>query len=427
MKRLDDPGALLGRLGPGCTIVLHSGCAEPAGLAAQLAQHAQTLHGARVLTMMPMGDSPYAAPGPAAALQVQTFFPGRGLRAAINDGRATPLRHTLGALPGLFERGEIRADVLMLQVSPPDETGHISLGVSVDYMPAVLAQSPLLIAEINPRMPRTCGATRVPVGLIDAFIDATQGPQEIAPAAADEVDQRIARHVAALVRDGAVLQVGIGSLPDAVLAQLGHLRHLGLHTGIVTDAVRPLIESGVIDNSTKTLKPGVSVTTMAGGTQAFYDFLHDNAALEFHPCAFTHAAGTLAALDGLCAINSALQVDLAGRVNAETVNGRAVSMAGGLPDFASGAVRAKGGLSLIALRSTFGRDAASTIVPALDGTLAPTLHAAQVDFIVTEHGSARLRGASPRERALGLIAVADPRHREALSRALAQLPLEDEA
>jgi len=419
MKPLSDVGALLARLGPGCTVVLHSGCAEPMFLARQLAEHAASMRGVHVLTMMPMGQAPYGDAVPAAQLDVATFFPGRGLRAALNAGRVRALRHPLSTIPGLFDNGELRADVLMLQVSSPDETGHVSLGISVDYMRAVLAQSPLVIAEVNPRMPQTCGDTRLSVSEIDWCVDATETPQEVAPVAADEVDRRIAQHVAGLVRDGAVLQAGIGSLPDGVLGQLGHLKHLGLHTGIVTDAVRPLVEAGVIDNSTKKRFRGIGVTAMAAGTRSFYDFLHRNAAIEFHPCSLTHGAEVLAGIDGLCAINSALQVDLAGNANAECIEGRQISLPGGLPDFAAGATRAKGGTSIVALRSTFGKQRTSNVVPGLARGTPITVGPRLIDFVVTEYGVAAVRGLDAAQRAAALVAVAHPEHRENLERELA--------
>jgi 4-hydroxybutyrate CoA-transferase len=398
-------------------MVMHSGCAEPPVLARQLAQCASAMQGVQLLTLMPMGQAPYAQPAAAKYLDIATFFPGRGLRQALNAGRARALRHPLSALPALFDCAALRADLLLLQVSPPDESGNVSLGVSVDYMRSVLAQSPLIVAEVNPRMPATCGDTRLSVQQIDWCIDGTEPVQELATSEVDAVDARIARHVAGLVRDGAVLQVGIGALPDAVLGQLGHLKHLGLHSGIVTDAVRPLIESGVIDNSSKKRFAGISVTTMAGGSQSFYDFLHRNRAVEFHPCSVTHDSHVLASIDGLCAINSALQVDLQGRVNAESVNGKRVSLPGGLPDFAAGAVQAKGGISILALRSTYGSDGVSNIVAELGADTPVTVGASDVDFIVTEYGVAPLRAASAQERAAGLIALAHPRHREALQSA----------
>jgi len=416
MKRLHDPGALLATLVEGCTVVMHSACAEPQRLAREVAEHAASMRGANLLTLMPMGQAPYGEPGPAAQLHVATFFPGKGLRAALNAGRVRALRHPLSAIPGLFDSGVIKADAVLLQVSSPDDTGHVSLGISVDYMRAVLGQVPLVIAEINPRMPRTCGDTRLAVSEIDWFVDAMDAPQEVSPTPVDVIDEQIARNVAALVRDGAVLQVGIGSLPDCVMGQLGHLKHLGLHSGIVTDPVRPLIETGIIDNSTKRRFPGVGLTTMAAGTQSFYDFLHCNRAIEFYPCSLTHNAAVLAGIDGLCAINSALQVDLAGNVNAECIDGRQISLPGGLPDFAAGARRAPGGISIIALRSSFAKHGTSNIVPRLGAGTPVTVGPEDVDFVVTEYGVAALHGLSARQRAAALIALAHPEHREALER-----------
>ncbi len=416
MKRLDDPGALLAGLPAGSTVVMHSACAEPQRLAREVAANAARMHGANLVTLMPMGLAPYGEPLPAAQLNVATFFPGKGLRAAMNAGRVRALRHRLSEIPALFESGAMRAHAVLLQVSAPDDTGHVSLGISVDYMRAVLGQSPLVIAEINPRMPRTCGDTRLAVSAIDWFVDAVDAPQDMAPAPADAIDEQIARNVASLVRDGAVLQVGIGSLPDCVMGHLGHLRHLGLHSGIVTDPVRPLIEAGVIDNSTKRHFPGVGLTTMAAGTQSFYDFLDGNRAIEFHPCSLTHDAALLAGMDGLCAINSALQVDLAGNVNAECVDGRRISLPGGLPDFAAGARRARAGMSIIALRSCYGKQNASNIVPRLGAEMPVTVGFNDVDFVVTEYGVAALRGLSAGQRAAAIIALARPEHMEALER-----------
>lgn len=416
MKRLNDLAAVLAGLGPGRTVVVHTACAEPLRLSRQLAEGAPALAGLNVVAMMPMGLAPYGEAGPASQLRVATFFPGKGLRAALNTGRARPLRYPLSAIPGLFDSGAMQADAVLLQVSPPDDTGHVTLGLSVDYMRAVLAQSLLVIAEINPRLPRTCGDTRLPASRIDWFVEAEGGPQEVPVVPADDVDRQIAHHVAGLVCDGAVLQVGIGSLPDCVLGQLGHLKHLGLHSGVITSPVQTLIESGVIDNSTKKRFRGISVTAMACGTQAFYDFLDGHPGIEFHVCSLTHGAAVLEQIDGLCAINSALQVDLAGNVNAETVAGQRISMPGGMPDFAAGARRARGGVSIVALRSSFGKQAASNIVARLDPASPATITARDVDFVVTEYGVAALHGGSARQRAAALIAVAHPDHREALER-----------
>jgi acyl-CoA hydrolase len=415
MNRLDDIAAVLGALHPGDTVCVHTGCAEPLVLTRHLAELAPGLDGVNVLTLMPMGASPYAEAGPARHLVNRSFFPGKGLRKAFADGLVEPLHHRLSEIPGLMRSGAVRADMLLLQVSPPDETGHVSLGLAVDYMKEMLATRPVVIAEINPLMPRTSGDTLVHVSQIAWYLDVDYVPQQVPPTPADSVDVKIAHNVAGLIGDGAVLQVGIGALPDQVLGQLGHLRHLGIHSGIVTDAVRPLIESGVVDNARKTFLPGVSVTTMAAGTQEFYRFLDGNPLVEFHPSSVTHNAAILSGIERLTAVNSGLQADLGGSVNAEVAGGRIVSMIGGLADFAQGATRAPGGASILALRSTFRDGEISNIVPALEGSVPRSLAAADIDFIVTEYGVAPVRAAPPGARAAGLIAIAHPAFRDALA------------
>lgn len=415
MKRLDDIAAVFRALRPGNTVCVHTGCSEPLVLTRHLAELAPELSGVNVVTLMPMGASPYAEEEPARHLVNRSFFPGKGLRRAFAKGLVEPLHHRLSEIPGLVRSGAVPVDMLLLQVSPPDSTGHVSLGLAVDYMKDVLASLPIVVAEVNPRMPRTSGDTLVHVSQIGWYVDVNYVPQEVPPAPADSVDAQIAYNVAGLIDDDAVLQVGIGALPDQVLGQLGHLRHLGIHSGIVTDAIRPLIESGVIDNARKTFLPGVSVATMAAGTQDFYRFLNGNPLVEFHPSSVTHNAAILSGIERLTAVNSGLQADLGGSVNAEVAGGRIVSMIGGLADFAQGATRAPGGASILALRSTFRDGEVNNIVPALDAGVPRSLGPADVDFIVTEYGVAPVRGVPPDDRARGLIAIAHPAFRDGLA------------
>lgn len=412
MRELDDFTEVLAFLRPGASIVLHSGCAEPRHLAGQLARHAASLRDMRLYTLMPMGEAPYAASE--SRLAVTTFFPGKGLRDAARSGRVEVMRTSLRGIPDLFRDRSLSADVLMLQLSAPDEAGRMSLGLSVDYMPAVLAQRPLVIAEINPRMPRTCGDTMVRADQVDYVVPAQELPQAVATAEPDEVDRRIAENIAALIPDGAVIQTGIGSLPSLVLSELAHLRDLGIHTGIITDAVMPLIARGVVTNAAKKRFRGVSITTMAAGSQDFYDALDRNAGIEFHPCSLTHDVGVIAELADFRAINSVLQIDLAGRANAESADGRIVSAPGGLPDFARGATLSKGGASIIALRSTTRGGRRSNIVADLDRGAPVTVEPDHIDYVVTEHGVARLRGLDAGRRARALAAIADPSFRAEL-------------
>ena len=341
-------------------------------------------------------------------------MPGLGLRQAALADSVNLLRHTVFDWPALFAHGDLRADVLMLQVSPVDADGMVSLGVSVDFMHAALASARCVVAEINPHMPDTCGHSRFSAQHIDWFVPTNHAVQTAKVVAPDAVDQRIAEHVAGLLSDGAVVQIGMGSLPEGVLARLGHLRHLGLHTGIFTDGMQALMESGVVDNSTKRFKPGVSVSTMAGGSADLYRYMHRNHAVEMHPCDVTHGPQVLAQMDGFCAINSALQVDLAGCVNAEWVGSRRISLPGGLPNFAQGAMQAKKGLAIIVMRSVYGPDQRSSIVTQWAAPGPPTLLGDGYHCLVTEHGVAHLHGLSPRARAMAIARVAHPMWRDAL-------------
>lgn len=406
MRQLASLDEILHLFKTGSSIVLHSGCAEPRRLAAELAQMAGQLQNITLTTMMPMGDVPYAN----GRLNLVTFFPGKGLRKAVNSGQARLVRAPLSRIPSYFTSGEMRADFLFLQVSEPDEAGQVSLGLSIDYMRAVLDLKPIIVAEINPDMPFTMGDSLLPLDRIDFSMPSHIPPQTLDPAPGDETDRRIADHVAGLIANGDILQAGIGALPDLVLGRLAGLSRLGIHSGIVTDAVRPLIEKGIVS--------GPSVTTMAGGTQDFYKFLHKNAAVQFMPCSVTHDFKTLAAIDRLCAINGILQIDLAANANAEMVGGKIVSSPGGLPDFALGASAAKGGKSILALRSCSKDGKESNILSGFDPATPMTLMADAIDYVVTEHGVARIRGLAASGRAKALASIAHPNFRADLLRKL---------
>ncbi len=417
MKRLAGPEALIELIAPRSRLIGHSGCGEPLPLTAALADHIDALEGVSLTTMMPMGRAPYALAEKRAQLDVRTFFPGKALRSALNRGGATLIREPLSRLPRLVESGETKVDMLLLQLSEPDSHGRMSLGLAVDYMPAALARRPLVVALINSAYPRTQGDCFVTRDQIDYFVEQPAAVQTVEPTvSADPVDRRIADQVADLIEDGDVLQIGIGALPDQVLARLSHRRDLGLHSGIVTDAVMPLIDTGVITNVGKAQFRGLSVATMAAGSSQFYSALHDDPRFSFQPCAVTHDPALLAGIERLTAINGGLEIDLTGAVNAEHINGRTISAPGGLPDFAAGATAARGGRSIVALRS-ISKDASTSRVRArLDPDLPVTLPPGQIDYLVTEHGVARLRGLEGSRLAAAITEVTHPEFRAALRR-----------
>jgi acyl-CoA hydrolase len=319
------------------------------------------------------------------------------------------------ALPRLFARGLLPGDVGLVQVSAPDSAGLVSLGIGVEYVADALPHARTLIAEVNQRMPRTAGAPRLPLSTFAATVE-TDRPLREAPAREpDAVDRAIGALVAGLVDDGDTLQVGVGALPNAILAALSGHTDLGVHTGMITDGVLDLVEAGAVTGAKKEIDQGLVITGAALGSSAMYDKLA-RFPVEFRPASYTHNPAVLARLRSLVAVNSALEVDLLGQVGAEVAGGVHVGAVGGQADF-SRAASLTGARSVIALRSE--SRAGSTIVPALAGGVVTTGRA-DVDAVVTEHGVARLTGCTVGERARRLIAIAAPRYRESLERSLAE-------
>lgn len=337
------------------------------------------------------------------------------LRGLSKQGRLEVVPCHYSALPRLFAEGRLPSDVGLLQVSPPDEDGMVSLGIGVEYVADALRHTRTLLAEINQRMPRTFGATRLPLSAFAATVE-TDRPLRQAPVRApDDVERAIAEHVAGLVEDGDTLQMGVGSLPNAVLDSLsGHI-DLGFHTGMITDGVLTLVEKGVVTGARKEIDPGLVVTGAALGSTNLYDRLHAFP-VRFREAGYTHDPAVLSRLRSLVSINSAIEVDLLGQVGAELRRGVHLGAVGGQVDF-SRAAALTGARSIIALRAESGGE--STIVPQLCGAVVTTARA-DVDVVVTEHGIATLTGCTVAERSRRLIEVAAPQYRERLARSLVE-------
>jgi len=320
----------------------------------------------------------------------------------------------VSTVPRLIESGAIRADVVLIQVAPADEEGFHNLGVIADYVHEAIGRARLVIAEVNERMPRTAGDTRVRADAIDRFVHSDRPLVSIRPPAPGPVEEAIAAHVAELVPDGATLQVGIGAVPNAILACLRGHRDLGLHSGAVGDELVGLVECGALTNARKRVDTGVAVAGALFGTERLYDFADGNPALAVRSLRHTHDPRTIASLGAFVAINGALEVDLTGQVNAETLGGRHVGAVGGQVDFVRAAMAAPEGVSAIAMPATGMRGAVSRIVGRLaDGVV--TTARSDADVVVTEHGAAHLRGRSLPERARRLIEIADPAFRDELT------------
>jgi acyl-CoA hydrolase len=319
----------------------------------------------------------------------------------------------------LVAQGDIAVDVTLLSVSPPDAQGRYSLGLVNDYMGEAAQRARVVIAEMNAQMPFTHGGPFLTSAQIDILVPTDRPIFELAKGAVRDVDRAIARNVAAYLADGAVLQFGVGAVPDGIAMSLTSFRDIGIHSGLISDAVLNLIESGVVTNARKTIDTGISVTGAIWGTRRLYDFVHDNPAIHVRPLTYTHAPETFRQLANFISVNSALEVDLSGQANLEAAGGRYVGAVGGTLDFVRGARLAPKGRSIIALPSTSG-GASSRIVTRLDGPV--TIARSDIDMVVTEFGSAELRGQPLRERARRLARIAHPDFREMLERSITDAP-----
>ncbi|WP_458757119.1 acetyl-CoA hydrolase/transferase family protein [Afipia sp. TerB] len=310
-----------------------------------------------------------------------------------------------------FAAGRQRTDVVLIQLSSRSPGRGLSASLSNDYVLQAARRARVVIAEINPDAPWTFGAEWPQDIPLHLSVKARYRPVELPSAPVDEVSRKIATHAASLIPDGATLQFGVGKVPDAILSCLSHARNLGIHSGLINDAVVDLIERGVVTNASKGIDAGITITNQLIGTARLYDFAHENAAVEVRPPSYTHGAGVLARINKLVALNSALQVGLDGSVNSETLDGVAIGAIGGQVDFVRGANASPGGRAIIALPAT--SNGRSRIVPRVETV---TTARGDVDAIVTEWGVAELAGCSLRERARRMIAIAAPEHRENLSR-----------
>lgn len=354
--------------------------------------------------------NPRVTVDPPVSLTVTSYGALGNLRALSKAGLLEVIPCNYSDLPGLFASGALPHDVGFVQVSPPDADGLCSLGVGVDYVADAIDHTPILIAEINRQMPATVGSVRIPLSRFAAVIH-TDRPLLEAPAAEPTaIDRAIGVLVAGLIEDGDTLQLGVGALPSAVFDNLGGHAALGIHSGLISDRVADLVERGIITGARKEIDTGIVVTGAAIGSAGLYSAL-ERLPIEFRPASYTHAPATLSQLRSLVAVNSAIEVDLTGQVNAEVRRGTYIGAVGGQSDF-SRAASLTGHRSIIALRSRSGSH--STLVHSIKTV---TTSRTDVDAVVTEYGIAELRGLGFAERARRLIAVAAPEFREELERA----------
>ena len=398
----------------GVRVWIQSGCGTPSVLVDALVARAHTLRDVEIVHMMTLGSADYTQPEYAGHFRHRGLFLGPNVRDAIAAGRADYTPIFLSEIEGLFDDGTLPLDVVLMQVSPPDAHGFVTLGTTVDCTLTALRSAPIVIAEVNRQMPRTHGDTAVHISRISAIVETDRPLLELHPEPPTELHMRVARRVAELIPDGATLQTGIGGISEAVLHCLGDKRNLGIHTEMCPDGVVDLMESGVMNGERKTLHRGKAVVAFVLGTRRLFDYIDDNPSFEFRSISYTNDPFVVAQNERMVAINGALQVDLTGQVCSDSLGTRPYSGFGGQIDFIRGAARSKGGVPIIALPSTARGGTVSRIVPVLEPGAGVVTSRADVHYVVTEHGTAYLHGRSLRERALALIAIADPRFQEEL-------------
>ena len=401
----------------GDRIFISTACGEPQYLVSALINYVKSYPKAffdtEVLQVWTLGVAPYAGEKFKHNFRHNSFFVGNSTRQAVNEGLADYSPIFLSEIPDLFYRGVVPIDIALIQTSPPDRHGYMSLGISVDISKAATEKASLVIAQINSHMPRVHGDGFIHIKNVDFIVPYDEplleyGTQEDVD---NSIFQQIGKYVSRLIEDGDNIQVGYGSIPNAILSSLHHKKHLGVHTELLSDGIVELMKRGIIDNMQKKINRGKTVATFCMGNKETYDYLHDNPAIEFRTVEYTNNPLIIAQHDNMAAINSALEIDLTGQATAESIGKTFYSGIGGQADFMRGAVLSRNGKTILALQSTAENGEISRIVPYLKEGAGVTLNRGDVHYVVTEYGMAYLHGKNIRERALELIAIAHPKFR----------------
>lgn len=403
-------------------VFIGSGAAEPSELVRAMTARASKLRGVKILHILTLGEAPYVAPEYAQSFRHTAFFIGHNVREAVQEGRADFMPIFLGEIPALF-RERLTPDWALVQLSPPDKHGYCTVGVSADVVLSAIRHARHVVAEINPNMPRTWGNTIIHMNEIHAAVQVDYPLPELPPEPIDAVSAAIGRHVAGLIDDGDCLQLGIGTIPNAVLKELRNHTHLGVHTEMLSDGIVDLVHAGAIDCSRKNYHPDKIICSFVMGTRALYDFVDDNPFVESYGNEFVNDPFNIARNDRMVAVNSAIQVDLTGQVNSDSIGSKPYSGIGGQVDFIRGAAKSRGGKPIIALPSTARGGQISRIVPTLLEGAGVVTSRGDVHYVVTEYGVADLYAKGIHERAKALIRIAHPQFREELERRAVELKL----
>jgi acyl-CoA hydrolase/GNAT superfamily N-acetyltransferase len=414
-EKFAEEEAVFSHIRRGDHIFVASGCGEPQYLVRAMVNyvesHPKAFFDTEIIHVYSFGIAPYTDPKFKRNFRHNSFFIGNNTRGPVNQGLADYTPVSLSDVPALIRSGSVRIDVALVQTSLPDEHGYLSLGISVDMVKAATDKASMIIAQVNANMPRVHGDGFIHIKDLEFIIRHDEPLLELPGIELSETTQRIGNHVSRLVQDGDTIQVGYGGLPNAILANLFNKKHLGVHTELFSDGLMDLIKAGVIDNSQKTLSPGKTVAAFSMGKRETYEFLNDNPSILFRTIDWTNNPLNIARQVNMVAINSALEIDLTGQATSDSIGGTFYSGVGGHQDFMRGALLARGGRTILAMKSTAMNDTISRVVPSLRESAGITLNRGDVRYVVTEYGIAFLHGKNVRERAMSLISIAHPKFR----------------
>ncbi|MFX0138925.1 MAG: acetyl-CoA hydrolase/transferase family protein, partial [Candidatus Hodarchaeota archaeon] len=412
-KQISIDAAIRKFVKAGSRIFIDSGCAEPIDLTRKLIELGLKLPDVSILHFLSLSDLDYyeSAGGIEDIFRHNAFFIGKSLRKYVEIGQADYTPMLLSEIPKLFKDGKMHIDTALIQVSPPDRYGFCSYGINVDIVKPIAESAEFVVAEINPKMPRTLGDSFIHMDDIDSFVLSDHDIIEFKYGELDDVSTKIAKFVASLIEDESTIQMGIGQIPNAVTQELIEKRDLGVHSEVFSDGIVDLVEKGIVTCKKKTLHKDKIICSFVMGTKRLYDFVNDNPMVEFHPCDYTNDPFIISQNKKQVAINAALSVDLTGQVNSDSLGHRFYSGIGGQVDFVRGAGRAIDGKPIMTLPSTAtlkDGTVVSRVVPYLQPGSGVVITRGDIHYIVTEWGIAYLYGKSIRERVLEMINIAHP-------------------
>jgi 4-hydroxybutyrate CoA-transferase len=405
------------RIENGSHVVLAHCVGEPPALTRAMVDNREQYENVTIHHMVRLGPLDFATPGYEKHFRVEPWFSAANARAAILEGRGDFAPVFFHEVPILIRKGRVGCDVALVQCSPPDANGYVSLGTSVDYTRQAIITAKYVVAQVNPNMPRTWGEGMVHVSEFDAFVEFEENLFELPRPSISDTERAIGEHCASLVEDGSTLQLGIGGIPDAVMLFLKGKKDLGIHSEMIADGTLDLFNDGVINNSKKSENKGKMTVAFLMGTRALYDFANDNPAIEVRPVDYVNHPMVIARQSKMVSINSAMQANLMGEINAEAIGFNQFSGVGGQVDCVRGAAMSENGKSIIAMPSvTVKKDGSviSKIVPFIDEGAPVTTSRCDADYIITEYGIAEIKGKSLRQRARNLITIAHPDARDNL-------------